>query len=317
MYRKNKENKTNRTMNLVKKIVCFSSFFTCIFYMESALASCMRGVYKTVDMPAIRAKAPGTSSSTRLYTSSGTHLQEEGWAIVKFNYTHSGNLDYIDYDWTGDGGNYASESEVRESYEKLIDAAGKAGDYAAQGKYREEMESALKIVKNIKSNRGSIRITVGVRAGSGFDFRDKRLVVYPKLTKRCIGTSSQIRRKVSQGYNQIKNRNISNQSPQPIQYPQQTQYAKHPQGNFSDKEWIVSLNCNDQNCFYSARNKKTGVSLNLNNSTLRKSYETNIYTWRNGRHKYQVRWKPKYPSSISVNVFNPRGAIIRSLFLSK
>ncbi|CCQ55311.1 hypothetical protein CWATWH0005_5271 [Crocosphaera watsonii WH 0005] len=90
-----------------------------------------------------------------------------------------------------------------------------------------------------------------------------------------------------------------------------------PNGNFRDDTWSVSLCCGDNIYSYRGQNLRTGDSLNLSNPTISGSSQRRIYTWRNGRYRYQVVWQNNDPLFIRLQVFSPNGREILNRLLEK
>lgn len=174
----------------------FSFLFLAIF--SEASSACQLGTRRRIYGGQIRASAPGTASSSRVFWGRGELLAPTGYAIIDWGYTHEGWLDEFSYKWTGDGGSYISESQARQLFETAIDAAGRAGADSAEGHFRQELSSLMSTLSRIESNRGSLELSAGVRPGSGFDFNDYWVVVQPWADVECVGTPTQVEQRIEQ-----------------------------------------------------------------------------------------------------------------------
>ncbi|GAB4175032.1 MAG: hypothetical protein Fur006_05270 [Coleofasciculaceae cyanobacterium] len=89
-----------------------------------------------------------------------------------------------------------------------------------------------------------------------------------------------------------------------------------PLGEFSDRTWVIFLRYENNAYHYRAENLQTGDSISLSGATVSGTRQRRTYTWRNGRHRYEVAWRPNDPYFIRVQVFAPNGKQIFNRLLS-
>jgi hypothetical protein len=80
-----------------------------------------------------------------------------------------------------------------------------------------------------------------------------------------------------------------------------------PLGMYSDGEWAVTIDYNENAFSYYGRNMRTGDSLSLRGATVGGNSQRRIYTWTNGDYQYQVSWQPSDSGVIRLQVFDGRG----------
>jgi WD40 repeat protein len=76
-----------------------------------------------------------------------------------------------------------------------------------------------------------------------------------------------------------------------------------PIGTFSNEQWSVSLQYENNTYYYQGRNKQSGNTLNLSGAQLSGTSKRPIYTWRNGGYRYQIVWQPNDPDFVRLQVF--------------
>jgi hypothetical protein len=77
-----------------------------------------------------------------------------------------------------------------------------------------------------------------------------------------------------------------------------------PLSMYSDGEWSVTIDYNENAFSYHATNTRTGDTLNLRGAKVSGDSQRRIYTWNNGDYRYQVAWQPSDPGVIRLQVFD-------------
>ncbi|MDY6785415.1 MAG: hypothetical protein SW833_23175, partial [Cyanobacteriota bacterium] len=80
-----------------------------------------------------------------------------------------------------------------------------------------------------------------------------------------------------------------------------------PLATFSDGEWSVTIDYNNNAYTYYGRHLRTGDTLTLRGAVLAGTPERRLYIWRNGDYTYQVAWRPNDPRFVRLQVLDPRG----------
>lgn len=78
-------------------------------------------------------------------------------------------------------------------------------------------------------------------------------------------------------------------------------------GDYMDDQWFVSLWFESGSLHYQGVDRRTGRTLRLAGATESGSTQRQVYTWRNGGHRYQVSWRPADPDFVRLQVFDPNG----------
>jgi hypothetical protein len=93
------------------------------------------------------------------------------------------------------------------------------------------------------------------------------------------------------------------------------QKFNYPAGEFSDKDWTVTLAFSNNSYSYYGENRKSNSNINLSGAVASGNKQRQVYTWNNNGMKYQVIWKPSDPNFIRVQVANPKGKVILNRLL--
>ncbi|TAF08726.1 MAG: hypothetical protein EAZ77_06520 [Nostocales cyanobacterium] len=91
----------------------------------------------------------------------------------------------------------------------------------------------------------------------------------------------------------------------------------YPAGEFSDKEWNVSLSFSNNVYYYYGENRKSNNNISLSGAVASGNKQRQVYTWNNNGLKYQVTWRPSDPNFIRVEVIKPNGKVILNRVLKK
>jgi hypothetical protein len=92
----------------------------------------------------------------------------------------------------------------------------------------------------------------------------------------------------------------------------------YPDGTFGDQEWSIALIYSDNAYTYSGTNEHTGNNIYIDSEPkLSGNRQRQMYTWKSGKHRYQVTWRPRDPNFIRVQVINPNGKEILNRLLQK
>ena len=89
----------------------------------------------------------------------------------------------------------------------------------------------------------------------------------------------------------------------------------YPGGEFTDKDWTVTLAFTNNSYYYYGENRKSNSNISLSGAVASGTKQRQIYTWNNNGTKYQVIWKPRDPKFIRVQVIDPQGKIILNRLL--
>jgi hypothetical protein len=84
----------------------------------------------------------------------------------------------------------------------------------------------------------------------------------------------------------------------------------YPPGEFSDKDWKVTLNFANNSYSYYGENRNNNSNISLSGAVASGNKQRQVYTWNNNGTKYQVVWKPNDPNYIRVQVIGPKGKVI-------
>ncbi|MDJ0733701.1 MAG: hypothetical protein QNJ47_06365 [Nostocaceae cyanobacterium] len=93
-----------------------------------------------------------------------------------------------------------------------------------------------------------------------------------------------------------------------------------PTGTFADvgQQWEVRLFLDEFGVYsYEAVNTKNGNSLTLKKPTITREEQAYIYTFKNGKYRYQIIYNGSDPNSIALYVFNPSGKVILNRVMVK
>jgi hypothetical protein len=93
------------------------------------------------------------------------------------------------------------------------------------------------------------------------------------------------------------------------------QKFNYPAGEFSDKEWKVTLSFDNNVYYYNGENLKSNNNINLSGAVASGTKQRQVYTWNNNGMKYQVTWKPSDPNFIRLQVTQPNGKLILNRLL--
>jgi len=88
------------------------------------------------------------------------------------------------------------------------------------------------------------------------------------------------------------------------------QKFNYPAGEFSDKDWTVTLAFTNNAYYYYGENRKSNSNINLSGAVASGTKQRQVYTWNNNGTKYQVTWKPSDPKFIRVQVVGPQSKVI-------
>ncbi len=99
--------------------------------------------------------------------------------------------------------------------------------------------------------------------------------------------------------------------------PVMAQNFSFPEGNFSDGTWSITLGSSDSGYYYTGTNLQNGKSIYLSSVNASGNNQRQLYTWRNGKNRYQVVYRPSDPNFIRVQVFSPNGKVILNRLLNR
>jgi hypothetical protein len=102
-----------------------------------------------------------------------------------------------------------------------------------------------------------------------------------------------------------------------ISNPVIAQGFSFPEGSFSDGTWSITLASSDSGYYYTGTNLQNGQSIYLSSVKASGNYQRELYTWRNGKNRYQVAYRPSDPNFIRVQVFSPNGKLILNRLLNR
>ncbi|MBD2425827.1 hypothetical protein [Phormidium sp. FACHB-1136] len=79
-------------------------------------------------------------------------------------------------------------------------------------------------------------------------------------------------------------------------------------GDYMNDNWFISLWFENGTMHYQGTDRRRpNNSMYLSGATESGTRDRQIYTWRNGGHRYQVTWRPSDPDYIRLQVFDPNG----------
>jgi hypothetical protein len=81
----------------------------------------------------------------------------------------------------------------------------------------------------------------------------------------------------------------------------------NPDGSFSDREWYVTIQYQNNSYQYRGQRIGSNKSIQLSGATVSRDGQRKIYTWNNNGTRYQAIWKPQDPEYIRLRVTTPSG----------
>jgi hypothetical protein len=88
-------------------------------------------------------------------------------------------------------------------------------------------------------------------------------------------------------------------------------------GVFGDDQWTVVVSYNRNTYRYTANKIGSQNSIDLAGATLDGTRDRRIYTWNNGRTRYQAIWQPKDPDFVRIRVLSPNGKEVFNRLLAR